>query len=223
MGGVDVSRKIGMELSARGIVHTYRDFSLNIPELVLEKGTTTALLGPSGSGKSTLLGILGYLEKPQQGEVLLDGTPLTAKRARDHITAVLQMPYLMKGTVERNVAYGLKLRHVPVSERRARVCDMLTLVGLRGYENRSIAGLSGGESQRVALARALVIGPSVLLLDEPLSSLDEHLKERLAFDFAKILKESKITALYVTHDKNEARTVANSHAVMSEGRIVSHS
>jgi thiamine transport system ATP-binding protein len=98
----------------------------------------------------------------------------------------------------------------------------LELVGLAGYEDRSIAGLSGGEAQRIALARALVLEPAVLLLDEPLSSLDEHLKRHLSKEFARILDELQVTAVYVTHDKGEAKVVAHALGVMKEGRIVSY-
>jgi ABC-type Fe3+/spermidine/putrescine transport system ATPase subunit len=135
---------------------------------------------------------------------------------------VFQTPYLLRGTVMRNVAYGLRLRHVGRDEQKTRVSTILELVGLAGYENRSVAGLSGGEAQRVALARALVLEPAVLLLDEPLSSLDEHLKRHLAEEFARILRELRMTAVYVTHHKGEAKIVADCLAVMKDGRIISY-
>jgi len=211
-----------MSLSCENIVKKYPKFTLEVEGLVIKEGTTTALLGPSGCGKSTLLNILGGLEKPDSGVVYLDGEILTSPRAREHITAVFQTPYLLRGTVMRNVSYGLRLRHVGRDEQRARVANILELVGLAGYEDRSIAGLSGGEAQRVALARALVLEPSVLLLDEPLSSLDEHLKRYLVREFARILGELQVTAVYVTHDKGEAKVIASALGVMKDGRIVSY-
>lgn len=212
----------GKTLSCTNIVKRYPHFVLEVGNFSVAAGTTTALLGPSGSGKSTLLAIMGCLTKPDTGEIRLDGALLTSQLARTHIAAVFQTPYLMRGTVARNVSYGLRLRHIPRAEQDERVRNILELVGLQGYEKRSISGLSGGEAQRIALARALVLEPSVLLLDEPLSSLDEHLKQRLAHEFAQILDELSITALYVTHDKGEAKVVADALGVMNSGNIVSY-
>ena len=214
--------RCAMSLRCENIVKSYPQFHLEVERLEVRKGTTTALLGPSGCGKSTLLNILGGLDAPDSGSIYLDGEPLTTKRAREHITAVFQTPYLLRGTVMRNVAYGLRLRRVGRDEQRARVANILELVGLAGYEDRSIAGLSGGEAQRIALARALVLEPSVLLLDEPLSSLDEHLKRHLSREFARILAELSVTAVYVTHDKGEAKVVASALGVMKDGVLVSY-
>jgi putative spermidine/putrescine transport system ATP-binding protein len=222
MRAITETSRSSLPLRCEGIVKSFGDFTLDVDEFLVGSGTTTALLGPSGSGKSTLLTILGGLIKPDEGRVLLGNEPMTPKLTRTHVTAVFQTPYLLRGTVMRNVAYGLKLRHVPIQERRLRVGKVLDLVGLSGYETRSIAGLSGGEAQRIALARALVLEPAVLLLDEPLSSLDEHLKKHLAHEFARILKELRMTAVYVTHHKGEAKVVADAIGVMKEGRIVSY-
>jgi ABC-type sulfate/molybdate transport systems ATPase subunit len=212
----------GMSIRCEGIKKKLLPFCLDVDSFEVKAGTTTALLGPSGGGKSTLLNILGGLEKPDSGSVYLDDEPLTTKRARAYITAVFQTPYLLRGTVIRNVAYGLRLRHVPRAEQRERVANILKLVGLDGLENRSVAALSGGEAQRVALARALVLEPTVLLLDEPLSSLDEKLKRHLSHEFARILDELKMTTVYVTHDRGEAKAVAHALAVMKDGKIVSY-
>lgn len=195
---------------------------LDVDRLELQPGRTMALLGPSGSGKSTLLSIVGLLEKPDTGRVLLDGVEVTFRdtAARLSMAAAFQRPYLFKGTVADNVAYGLRLRRVPPARIASLVSLMLERVGLSGWESRSALTLSGGEAQRVALARALVLEPRVLLLDEPLASLDPIMKWRLARDFASILRDSAITTLYVTHDQDEALTVADDVAVMREGRIV---
>jgi len=195
---------------------------VDVERLELQSGRTMALLGPSGSGKSTLLSIVGLLEKPDAGRILLDGTEVTSRdtAARLSMAAAFQRPYLFKGSVADNVAYGLRLRRIPTVRVISLVSLMLERVGLAGWESRSALTLSGGEAQRVALARALVLEPRVLLLDEPLASLDPIMKWRLARDFASILRDSAITTLYVTHDQDEALTVADDIAVMREGRIV---
>ncbi len=206
-----------------GIRKSYRGKRVvDVERLEMKSGSTTALLGPSGSGKSTLLSIVGLLEKPDAGRILLDGTEVTSRdiAARLSMAAAFQRPYLFKGSVADNVAYGLRLRRVPTARVASLVSLMLDRVGLADWGSRSALTLSGGEAQRVALARALVLEPRVLLLDEPLASLDPIMKWRLARDFATILRDSSITTLYVTHDQDEALTVADDVAVMREGRIV---
>lgn len=213
----------GLSLSARGIRHAFRSgFSLDVSSLDVPAGSTLALLGPSGSGKSTLLAILGLLERPEAGSVFLDGVPVTARdrAARLAMAAVFQRPYLIKGTVRANVEYGLKLRHVAPDERRSRVDQALERVGMSGMGDRAAATLSGGEAHRVALARALVLSPRVLLLDEPLASLDTLLKRRLTGEFSQILRAEEVTVVWVTHDHNEALVVSDLVAVMNAGRVV---
>jgi len=213
-----------MALSAIGLTHAFAksSFTLDVPAIAVPSGGVLALLGPSGSGKSTLLGILGLLQEPDTGHVLLDGAEMTTRdrAARLNMAAVFQRPYLFKGTVGANVAYGLAARGVARAERPPRVAAALERVGLGGYESRSALSLSGGEAQRVSLARALVVEPRVLLLDEPLASLDPLLKRRLTRDFASILREAGVTVVYVTHDHDEALVVADEVAVMNAGRIV---
>jgi molybdopterin-binding protein len=210
-------------VTGEGLRVTYgRRCVLDVPSITLPSAQTYALLGASGAGKSTLLRILGLLERPTKGTVLYDGRRvgrgnLTARR---RIAAVFQKPYLLRGTVMHNVEYGLRLRHVPRAERRRRSTEALTTVGLAGSEKRSALTLSGGEAQRVALARALVLRPTLLLLDEPLSYLDPLLKRDLTNEFATILSSEGVTALYVTHDQDEAAVVADRIGVMREGRIV---
>lgn len=214
----------GMALEARDIRHSFRSgFSLDVSTLSVPAGTTLALLGPSGSGKSTLLSILGLLERPDEGTILLDGVPVTAKDrdARLAMAAVFQRPYLIKGTVAANVEYGLKMRRVPAAERANKVASALERVGLTGMGDRAAATLSGGEAHRVALARALVLAPKILLLDEPLASLDALLKKRLTGEFANILRDEGVTVVWVTHDHNEALVVADRVAIMNAGSVVS--
>lgn len=209
-----------MKLEGKNLVIQRKQFRLDVPHFELGRGEIAALLGPSGSGKTTLLTGLGALEKFHEGEVFVDGKPLSPKLAREKMAAVFQFPYLMKGTVMKNAEYGLRIRRVDSATRKKKVLDALELVGLKGYEDRSVHELSGGEQQRVALARALVLDPELLLLDEPLSSLDESLKRHLSREFRRILKEACISALYVTHDFTEALTVADRIVVMNDGQIV---
>lgn len=199
-------------------------FELDVDRLEVAAGSTLALIGPSGSGKTTLLEVLGLLARPDAGRVLLGGREVGVhdRAARRQMAAVFQRPYLFKGSVAENVAYGLAVRGVPKSERIARVEEALERVGLAGYASRSAHVLSGGEAQRVSLARALVIEPRVLLLDEPLASLDRLLRRKLTRDFATILSDAGVTVVYVTHDQDEALIVADTIAIMNEGRIVAH-
>ncbi|HEY3316815.1 MAG TPA: ABC transporter ATP-binding protein [Coriobacteriia bacterium] len=210
-------------LRAEGIRKSYRGrLALEVTELEVEAGTTYALLGSSGAGKSTLLRILGLLERPDAGRVLLDGRELSARdrRSRMRLAMLFQKPYLFRGTVGENVAYGLKARRVNPRERDARVAAVLERVGLPGFAGRDARTLSGGEGQRAALARALVVTPEVLLLDEPLSYMDPLNKERLTREFAEILRGEGVTTVYVTHDQEEAYAVADTVGILHEGRFV---
>jgi thiamine transport system ATP-binding protein len=195
---------------------------LDVEHVSLAQGETYALLGASGAGKSTLLKVLGLLEKPTSGQVFhaekqVGGRDLAARRT---IAAVFQKPYLLRGSVADNVGYGLRLRRLPTAERNSRIAEALERVGLSGWEPRSALMLSGGEAQRVALARALVLRPQLMLLDEPLSYLDPLLKRQLTLEFAEILANEEVTALYVTHDRDEAAVVADRIGVMRDGRII---
>jgi molybdopterin-binding protein len=195
---------------------------LDVPSISVESGETYALLGASGAGKSTLLRVLGLLEAPTAGRVLLDGRRASRRSlaTRRRIAAVFQKPYLLRGTVAANVSYGLRMRGIRGRESASRVSDALARVGLAGWEKHSALTLSGGEAQRVALARALVLKPELLLLDEPLSYMDPLLKRELTAEFAQILASERVTAIYVTHDQDEAAVVADRIGVMREGRIV---
>jgi thiamine transport system ATP-binding protein len=192
-----------------------RDASLELPD-----GQVLAVLGPSGCGKSTLLRAVAGLEPLVAGTVAWDGADLarvpTHKRG---FALMFQDGQLFNHlTVARNIGYALRLRRSAGIE--ARVDELLALVGLEGYGDRLPATLSGGERQRVALARCLAVRPRLLLLDEPLSALDTGLRHRLATDLRAILTHEGITALMVTHDHEEAFTVADRLAVMRAGQIV---
>ena len=190
-------------------------------DLDLDPGRVLAVLGPSGSGKSTLLRAVAGLEQAS-GHVSWDGSDLThTPTHRRGFALMFQDGQLFPQlTVARNVAYPLGLRRAGRERTRSRVADLLALVGLTGYDDRLPGTLSGGERQRVALARALAAEPRLLLLDEPLSALDTGLRQRLAEDLRRILLEAGTTAVMVTHDHEEAFTVADDLAVMREGRIV---
>jgi len=213
----------GIAIRAEGIRKGYgKRVVVDVDHVEIPAGQTLALLGPSGAGKSTLLAVLGLLERPDAGQVYLDDKPVSTRdvAARLQMAAAFQSPYLFKGTVGDNVAYGLRLRRMPAAGRREAVARALERVGLAGWESRSALTLSGGEAQRVALARALVLKPRVLLLDEPLSSLDPLIKGRLMQDFARIIREEAMTTLYVTHDQNEAVAMADVMLIMRDGRCV---
>jgi len=190
--------------------------------LELPAGEVLAVLGPSGCGKSTLLRAIAGLEPPAHGRILLDdrdlaGTP-THKRG---FALMFQDGQLFEHqSVARNVGYPLRIRRRSRSDVAARVAGLLDLVGLTGYDARPPATLSGGERQRVALARALAVEPRLLLLDEPLSALDATLREHLAGELREILTRAGTTALMVTHDHEEAFTVADRMALMRAGRVV---
>jgi thiamine transport system ATP-binding protein len=191
-------------------------------DLSVADGEVLALLGPSGCGKSTLLRAVAGLEPAEAGTVSWDGADLAGTPVhRRGFGLVFQDGQLFPHRdVAGNVAFGLRMRGQRPAQRRARVAELLDLVGLAGYERRRATELSGGEQQRVALARALAPRPRLLLLDEPLSALDRALREQLAMDLAGVLRVAGATALVVTHDHDEAFTLADRVAVMRRGAIV---
>jgi thiamine transport system ATP-binding protein len=185
------------------------------------RGEVVAVLGPSGSGKTTLLRVVAGLQAPDLGRVLLDGVDLvgTAPHRRG-IGLVFQDHALFPHRdVAGNVSFGLRMRGDAPARVAARTSEVLDLVGLTGFEHRSVGSLSGGEQQRVALARALAPEPSVLLLDEPLGSLDRRLRDRLLEDLGRLFDELGVTAMYVTHDQTEAFTLGDRIAVMRAGQV----
>ena len=192
------------------------DVSLDVPE-----GSLMALLGPSGSGKSTLLRIIGGLERPDAGRIVIDGEDVTGvPPQRRGIGFVFQHYAAFRHrTVRDNVAFGLTVRKEPKRRVRARTSELLGIVGLAGYADRYPNQLSGGQRQRMALARALAVQPRVLLLDEPFGALDAKVRAELREWLRRLHEEVAVTTLLVTHDQEEAMSIADRIAVMDHARI----
>ncbi|MEB3758002.1 MAG: ABC transporter ATP-binding protein [Desulfurococcales archaeon] len=189
--------------------------------LEIRDGEFFTFLGPSGCGKTTTLRLIAGFEFPDKGRILFDDEDVTYLRPYERNTAMVFQNYALwpHMTVFDNIAYGLKLRKVPKEEIRRKVKEVLELIRLEGMENRYPTQLSGGQQQRVALARALVVEPSILLLDEPLSNLDAKLRLGMREEIKRIQKELNITTIYVTHDQEEALTMSDRIAVMNKGKV----
>ena len=187
----------------------------------VERGEIVCLLGPSGCGKTTLLRIVAGLEQADEGSVRLEGQDLVEIPVHRRNFGLMFQEYALfpHRTVGENIGFGLKMAGRPQDEIRLRVDEMLDLVDLHGYESRTIFELSGGERQRVALARSLAPSPRLLMLDEPLGSLDRALREELMNELRAILKRVGVTALYVTHDQQEAFAVADRLVLMHKGTV----
>ena len=206
---VDLVKRFGEVTAVDGI-------NLHMPS-----GEFFSMLGPSGCGKTTTLRMIAGFEQPTEGQILLDGddmafTPPHKRNVNTVFQSYALFPHL---SVYDNVAFGLKRQKRPKSEIRERVGEALDLVQLQGLEKRKPAQMSGGQQQRVALARALVLKPAVLLLDEPLGALDAKLRKQLQIELKALQQQVGITFVYVTHDQEEALTMSDRIAVMSEGRV----
>ena len=214
-----------MTLRLTNTAKTYPDGTKALlpTELSVGKGEIVSLLGPSGCGKTTLLRIIAGLETPDAGsDIWFDDDNVTALSVeRRQVGMVFQSYALFPNmSVRKNIGYGLKMQKLPKSEIDARVTEVLNMCQLQPFANRAITALSGGQRQRVALARAIAPRPRLLLLDEPLSALDASLRETLRDELAVLLREFNITAIFVTHDQDEAMAIADRVAVMSHGRVV---
>jgi iron(III) transport system ATP-binding protein len=197
--------------------------------LSLQRGEILSLLGPSGCGKTSLLRIIAGFEQAQAGEIWIEGVQMTRRPPEKRGVAMVFQDYALFPhlTVQQNVAFGLhnQRRQRSLKSRQdkqriaSRIREVLTLVGLTSFENRYPHELSGGQQQRIALARALAPAPSLVLLDEPMSNLDVQVRLRLRQELRGILKQSQTTAILVTHDQEEALSVADRIAVMRQGRV----
>ena len=189
--------------------------------IAIEEGEFFSLLGPSGCGKTTTLRMIAGFEVPDEGRVVLQGQDVTFVSAnRRPLNMVFQQYALFPHmSIYDNVAFGLKVKHVPRLQHRDRVLDMLRIVALEGFEHRRPRQLSGGQQQRVALARALVNRPAALLLDEPLGALDVKLRKHMQLELKRIQHELGTTFVYVTHDQEEALAMSDRIAVMNRGRV----
>ena len=210
-------------LNLRDVTIRYGDtIAVSSLTLAVAHGSVLALVGPSGCGKSTLLRAIAGLVPVADGDISWAGRSLV--KVPTHLRGVGLMfqdhALFTHRSVADNIAFGLKMAGVTPSARLARVDELLELVGLEGFGSRSTEGLSGGEAQRVALARALAPEPEVLLLDEPLASLDRARRVELNAELARLLRELDQTAVYVTHDQEEAFGIADAVGVMHEGQLV---
>lgn len=211
-----------MALSIRNIHKMYEGKPLlKGVSFEVAQGETVCLLGPSGSGKSTLLRIIAGLEEAESGQVLWDGADLINVPVHQRHFGLMFQDYALfpHRKVAENVAFGLRMQNLPSVEVNRRVEESLELVNMAEFANRRVTDLSGGEQQRVALARALAPHPRLLMLDEPLGALDRALREQLEQFLRELLRETQISAIYVTHDQEEAFAIADRLVLLNEGKV----
>jgi len=211
-------------LTLRGVEVRYGNSAvLKVAGLSVNRGEILAVIGPNGSGKSTLIRVMGLLQRPEEGEVEFDGVKQSRRDAlllRRRIATVLQEPLLLNATVYENAVLGLKLRGLDRKSAARRVQPWLERFGIEHLAQRRVRSLSGGEAHRTSLVRALALDPELLFLDEPFSALDPPTRERLLLELQTILRETAITTVFVTHDRNEAFMLADRVAVLIGGNIL---
>ncbi len=211
-------------LTLRNLVVRYGErTALRVDALEVAAGDTLAIVGPNGAGKSTLLRVMGLLQRPSGGSIRFGGADAPAKNAlefRRKIATVFQEPLLLNATVYQNAALGLKLRGISKAQIKARISPWLERLGIAHLAPRPARSLSGGEAQRVSLARALALEPELLLLDEPWAAVDPTSREEFLRDFARIVKDTRVTTVFVTHDREEAFALAERVAVLKDGVLL---
>ncbi|MDL2402105.1 ABC transporter ATP-binding protein [Rhizobium mayense] len=209
-------------LTLQNVTRTFGDtHAVNRLDLDVAEGEFICLLGPSGCGKSTALRMIAGFETPDEGDILIGGASMLDVPPNRRATSMVFQSHALWShmTVGGNIAFGLKLRRLPRHMVAQKVASALALVGLDGLEKRYPAQLSGGQQQRVALARSLVLEPRILLLDEPFSSLDAHLRIRLRDELKSIQRRLGLTTIFVTHDQEEAMSLADRIVVMNRGAV----
>ena len=210
-------------IEASGLTKVYGGRTVvDVDYVQVREGEVLAILGPNGAGKSTLFRMLALIEKPDTGVIRHFGREVTIKDldARRRLAAVFQRPLFFRGSVRSNVAYSLRLHRVPRKQVKPRVDVALELMNISSLAKADSRTLSGGELQRVALARALVLEPDILFLDEPTSNLDVHVRRHFREDIRAVVKKMGMTVVIITHDHNEALSLAHNVAVIRDGRIV---
>jgi sulfate transport system ATP-binding protein len=211
-----------MGIETRNVTKRYgENLVLDDVSVAVPDGSLTALLGPSGGGKSTLLRVIAGLEEPDEGTVIIGGDEVTSHPPQTREVGFVFQHYaaFKHMTVADNVAFGLTVRRRPKDERRARVQELLDLVGLGRLGERYPSQISGGQRQRMALARALAVDPQVLLLDEPFGALDARVREELRAWLRRLHDDVHVTTIFVTHDQEEALEISEQIVVINEGRV----
>jgi multiple sugar transport system ATP-binding protein len=208
----NVSKSYGSTQAVKGV------------SLKVSSGTFTVILGPSGSGKTTLLRCVAGFEKPDSGSISIDGTPVTDLPPRERDLAMVFQSYALFPlmTIHDNIGFPLKVRNAPKAEIDSRVKEVAELLVIKHLLEKKPNQLSGGEQQRAALGRAIVRQPNALLMDEPLTSLDAPLRAQMRTELKRIRRETKMTAIYVTHDQAEAMGLADMIAIMSDGKLMQY-
>lgn len=217
----------GEVFTLKAVVKRYEGnaFLLNIHHLSIQEGRIYALIGPNGSGKTTLLNLLGFLDEPTGGRLLFGGqevyrSPAVLLRARRQVTMVGQHPFLFSGTVLHNLVYGLRVRSVHHKTAHENALRAMEMVGLKGFEKRSISELSGGEAQRVAIARALCIEPKVLLLDEPTANVDRKHVQVVEDLIRDVRDRMGTTIVFSSHHVDQARRLGEEILALRDGELV---
>ena len=213
-----------MAIQIKNVTYTYPKTDVGVFDvnMTIKDGEILAVIGSSGSGKTTLLKLIAGILMPRKGAILLDGKDVTPLPAKDRQLGIVFQSYALFPHMMawQNISYPLKVRKVPIAERRRLAEEALERVGLKGFADRHPLTLSGGQQQRIALARALIFQPKALLLDEPLSALDAGLRGEMRDEIQRLQREYHIATMHITHDQEEALSMADRIAVMESGKVI---